>query len=671
MTDFRKFAATVRQHFEAMSTGELFVVDLSGDALYEIYLDAYPAGMNEIFRTRREFDCSADKNFIRNIGNVVTIVDNKLVTVWDVVSEVEHPFDVVCDTLAEKVRNSAIKTVFRTKELSYGAELIRENLEQGGTHNWYNFNAKIDKRHHTLKPEEARGILNTKAQVFQRGLDELTTSAVVTVKDLINDDMIYRGAEHKKKVEDFAALHAEYQKLNSDVARSIFVWSNVSSYVATFRNEVIGSLVIDLSEGRDMESAVKAFESKVAPSNYKRSKSLITPKMIEDAVKTINDLGLEAALERRMARISDVTVNNVLFVDNSVRGSMKGGLEGLLLSTVKAPTVKVDKAEDITIDNFLTNIVPNLRNGSIDVLVKNAHQGNFMTLTAPVNDEVERLFKWDNNFAWSYDGNVTDSGIKEKVARAGGNVTNAELRISLAWYNYDDLDIHVVEPSGNEVCFSNKGGKLDVDMNAGGRNSRDPVENVSYTKDNIRDGVYKVYVNQFSRREAIDVGFAIEVESANQLHNFTYRNAVSGRKLSITLTVKNGLVESIVPAKDIDGIAMSKEKWGVATETLVPVDTIILSPNYWDEQHETGNKHWFFILKNCKNPESCRGIYNEFLRGDLDKHRKVFEILGDKTKCQPTNDQLSGVGFSSTKRDVLTAVVKSANNFQKTYNINF
>jgi hypothetical protein len=303
--------------------------------------------------------------------------------------------------------------------------------------------------------------------------------------------------------------------------------------------------------------------------------------------------------------------------------------------------------------------------------VKNAHQGNFMTLTAPVNDEVERLFKWDNNFAWSYDGNVTDSGIKEKVARAGGNVTNAELRISLAWYNYDDLDIHVVEPSGNEVCFSNKGGKLDVDMNAGGRNSRDPVENVSYTKDNIRDGVYKVYVNQFSRREAIDVGFAIEVESANQLHNFTYRNAVSGRKLSITLTVKNGLVESIVPAKDIDGIAMSKEKWGVATETLVPVDTIILSPNYWDEQHETGNKHWFFILKNCKNPESCRGIYNEFLRGDLDKHRKVFEILGDKTKCQPTNDQLSGVGFSSTKRDVLTAVVKSANNFQKTYNINF
>ena len=66
-----------------------------------------------------------------------------------------------------------------------------------------------------------------------------------------------------------------------------------------------------------------------------------------------------------------------------------------------------------------------------------------------------------------------------------------------------------------------------------------------------------------------------------------------------------------------------------------------------------------FALKNCKCPDPVRGIYNEFLRSDLDKHRKVFEVLGAKTKCQPKadDDQVSGVGFTSARGDSVTIVV--------------
>ena len=46
--------------------------------------------------------------------------------------------------------------------------------------------------------------------------------------------------------------------------------------------------------------------------------------------------------------------------------------------------------------------------------------------------------------------------------------------------------------------------------------------------------------------------------------------------------------------------------------------------------------------------EPVRGIYNEFLTGALEPHRKVFEVLGNRTKCQPSDKQLSGVGFSET-----------------------
>ena len=83
---------------------------------------------------------------------------------------------------------------------------------------------------------------------------------------------------------------------------------------------------------------------------------------------------------------------------------------------------------------------------------------------------------------------------------------------------------------------------------------------------------------------------------------------------------------------------------------------MMLSPNFWDGQ-EHGNKHFFFILDKCLNPEPTRGIYNEFLIADLHEHRKVFEIIGDKTKCAMSDTQLSGVGFSSTKpNDMLVRI---------------
>jgi hypothetical protein len=40
----------------------------------------------------------------------------------------------------------------------------------------------------------------------------------------------------------------------------------------------------------------------------------------------------------------------------------------------------------------------------------------------------------------------------------------------------------------------------------------------------------------------------------------------------------------------------------------------------------------------------------------LEQHRRVFEVLGNKTKCQPSNNQLSGVGFSSTRSDSVNVI---------------
>lgn len=74
---------------------------------------------------------------------------------------------------------------------------------------------------------------------------------------------------------------------------------------------------------------------------------------------------------------------------------------------------------------------------------------------------------------------------------------------------------------------------------------------------------------------------------------------------------------------------------------------VMFSPNYWDEQKEIGNKHYFFILEGCKNQTQPRGFFNEFLNEKLMKQKRVFEALGSRMRVEPSDNQLSGLGFSS------------------------
>lgn len=648
MSDFKAFADAVNKRLTELSktADEFFVVDIPD--LFESYLNAFPQGTNPHFRERTEHDCNTCKHFVRNLGKVVTIQSGQINTIWDV-NGLPAPYDVVAQALAKKVRNAKIISVFRTKEVSYGHEKNIDNHDTSIV--WHHFHGKVPRQCVTNDPGAQKGRKEAVVGVFRRGLNEIRQKDLSTVLDLIKQNAIYRGQEFKKAVEGFKKIQKQYIKEGKS---ETFAWCHCNDPAASFRNTVIGTLLTDLASGDDVETAVKKFEAKVAPTNYKRPTALITPKMIEQAITKLKELDLEDAVERRLARFEDLSVNDVLFVDNAVVSQMKDSITDLLLSSTSTKKQKAPKeAIDISIADFIS-----AKHKNIELVLKAQHLSNFVALTAPVHSGIRNLFKWSNNFAWSYDGEVTDS-IKERVAKAGGNVHDAKLRVSLAWFNYDDLDIHAHCPDGH-IYYGNKCGNgryqvLDVDMNAGGRRSREPVENLSWRS--VRDGIYKISVNQFSKRETRDLGFKLQVESEGTTHDFHYDKGVTGTVNALTITIENGKVVSIDARSGVKGGGeINVEKWGVTTNTPTKVQTILLSPNHWETANKVGNKHWFFILENCKTDEPVRGIYNEFLVGDLEPHRKVFEVLGSKTKCQPCEKQLSGVGFSETRSDVVTAI---------------
>ncbi|HNF97164.1 MAG TPA: hypothetical protein PK493_07700 [Pseudomonadota bacterium] len=90
-----------------------------------------------------------------------------------------------------------------------------------------------------------------------------------------------------------------------------------------------------------------------------------------------------------------------------------------------------------------------------------------------------------------------DAEIKKRVEAAGGVYEGVDVRASLIWDNRNDLDLHVITPSGEHIYYAHKQsrcrGELDVDRNVRGETTK-PVENVRWRKGEAPAGRYRVFV---------------------------------------------------------------------------------------------------------------------------------------------------------------------------------
>lgn len=667
--NFQAFKKAVETKLSQMIKSQLFVVDVEKDTLWALYLDSFPEGTNPIFKTRREYDCNCCKQFIRNVANVVTINDDgSLNTIWDV--QVEDEFQIIANALAAHVKQQLIKNVYLSTEPGYGQDKNYQMID-GKTVAWNHFHFRVPTANHKSNAAALRGESRADYDVFLRSLTEITLDSVNTVLELISQNSLYRGAEYSDALTKFRSAKIKFDKLKTDQQRNIFCWNNIygkdgKTNIAAIRirNTAIGTMLVDLSKDVDLEHAVNAFERIMAPANYKRPTAVVTKSMVENARAELEKLGLIPALDRRYAAVHDISINNVLHADRNVKQTLSVDVFDDLAKSTSSTPKNLDKVEEVTIDKFIADVLP--KADSVELYLENRHAGNLVSLVAPVNKDTPNLFKWQNQFSWSYVGDVTDS-IKERVKKAGGQVDGV-FRASLSWFNFDDLDLSVIEPGGHTIYFGNRssvspcGGKLDVDMNAGYGQSREAVENIFYKNStSMREGQYQIVVTNFSKRESTNVGFDVQVALGDELILLSYPNAVKDREKITVATIEYSKKTGFRIVKSIDSKATSKELWGLQTQNFHKVSVACLSPNYWDEQ-TVGNKHYFFMLEGCRNEETARGFYNEFLNDNVSKHRKVLEIIGTKMKTDTADQQLSGVGFSSTQRNHVLCRVKGAFN---------
>jgi hypothetical protein len=654
---FNEIKQQVAARFQELAKHKLYTVELPKDELFQMYL-AYL-----VPELRQEHRCNCCRQFLNNYGNVVAIVGGRIKTLWDF--EIEGVYKYIPHYLGDLVRNTAIKGPFVSKFAQLGTDSNTQPIKDAigkvvDTITWTHFAFKLPAtlvNRSSDSIEAIQGTARTNHQVFVRALTELKMEAVDTILDLINRNTLYRGAEFKDRLVQLKWHLTQTSNLNT-AALDLYCWENSNWPYTGIRNSSIGTLLVDLSEGRDLEAAVKAYENVVAPANYKRPTALVTPKMLENAQAKLIELGLERAIYRRFAVPTDISVANTFFVDRSAQfvdvfHELKQDL------TVNPKQFKA--LPEVSYHDFVAHVLPTAV--SVELLLENRHT-NYMSLLTAVDEDAPLLFSWGNPISWTYGGDMTDS-VKERVKAAGGKV-EGELRISLEWFNTDDLDLHVIEPDGHEIQYSDKrsrrgNGGLDVDMNVCG-DRRDAVENVIFnTKDRMTDGQYTVIVHNFNKRENIDLGFNIEIENNGEILTFADSKAVPHKAQVRVCTfryTKDKGVHGVVSNVTSDSKAPpSKQVWNLNTNKFHKATHILNSPNHWGG-NEKGNLHHFFILNNCKNPDQPRGFFNEYLRHELQEHRKVFEVLGSKLKVPASDQQLSGLGFSSTQQADVVARVK-------------
>ena len=707
----------MQEQFAKMcATGKLFRSEATG--LWNTYLSAFPTKYRNVFRDPEstEHNCNNCHNFIRRYGNIVAIDESgNLMTLFDIAAETnDEEYKASMVALRDTIRVSKIKDVF----FETFAELNATNYEAckkgqaqyklgiAENHKKYNQEeadkfGKVDTEtiytfnHFSLNipgefvDQSGKSIesimagYRDKYQVFKRGMEEIPVDTLMLVRDLISQGSLLNGDSYVHDLSPLIDLMNSYANTSWD--KDLWCWNTSFSLperVAKFRNTLLGTLCVELSQGEELNKACLNWNKRADPINYMKATAPITQKQIKEAQKFVEENGYADSFDRRLATIDDIKASEILHL-NSGDGKVKTAsvFDNVKATATRHKRAEFDKVEEVAIEKFMKDILPTAT--GLEVYVENRLQGNFCTLTKSVNDDSKNIFKYTNNYSKTFNGNLAGkSELREAVVNRGGSVTGV-FRFSHSWNklepNQSLMDLHVFMPgnshskikvhdsygSGRRVGWnfrtdSSSKGHQDVDYTEQAPTGYIPVENITFPDLSLMpEGKYICKIHNWSFRKTGGRGEA-EIEFEGEVYQYEYPATSNKEWITVAeVTLKDGRfsIEHKLPLSQES--IKDREIWGINTNSFHKVNLVCLSPNYWGD-NAIGNKHYMFMLEGCKVDIPVRGFHNEDLSADLLEHRKVMEVLGTTAMIEPTDKQLSGLGFNATVRDEVVVKVKGS-----------
>ena len=103
-------------------------------------------------------------------------------------------------------------------------------------------------------------------------------------------------------------------------------------------------------------------------------------------------------------------------------------------------------------------------------------------------------------------------------------VGSGEVQVSLTWNVESDVDLHVVDPAGDEIYYRRReidsGGELDLDSNAGCRIDGIKNENITWPTGSAPSGTYIVRVNYWSSCGVESTNYTVRINNGGETQVF-------------------------------------------------------------------------------------------------------------------------------------------------------
>jgi hypothetical protein len=657
---YGEFEKSLINTFNSLVNKDIPLFTTDADVLWGKYLNNIPSV------GRQHYNCNCCRHFIERYGNLAIVNENgELKSVlWT--EDVPEFFKNSAKRLKETVEKSRITGVFVSDEKVLGSLKtgIWSHLHVVLPNDMVNRSrVKTDSQLMAEKLEDYR--------MLNRALQEYSLNTVNKAVDLLNTETLYRADSCLGVAKYFQSLYNDRNKCKSSKVKENITWVYVAKAPTGFthiKSSMIGTLLDDIEEGLSFETISRNFAIKMG--TYMRSQVAPTESGIKQAEKLIEKLNLANSLGRRFPTFDEIPCflwKDTHFQKQDLKQSSgvfsnvipKGKTTTTVVNNVNLPTTVM------TWEKFQRTVLPTAEN--IEVKVDNTNR--LMALVTALDETSENILQWNNTFSWYYHGGI-DGEIKRRVENAGGRYENNEIRCSLIWDGYTDLDLHCNTPLHEHIYFSAKqsrsGGFLDVDANGLDGRTQTPVENIRFSN-NAPNGMYEFYVHNYCERGKTGrTSFKVELEINGVIYNYSgeLHDCNYDRNIFKFNYIKG---QQPIIANSNSTITMNND-WNVKVNDFVKVTGITNSPNLWgDKQITKSGTHVFFLLDGCRDLSEGkgRGFFNEMLKPELHEIRKTLEAYMANSVIEDADKASAcGVGYSKDSEWNLTLKVTSNNSIR-------
>ena len=148
--------------------------------------------------------------------------------------------------LAAEVRKYQISRIFKSELETFGAEDNFDNYMENVQ--WTHFMYRVSERYMigTGEKNSFIGNIATRRRLLIEMLENIKDDAIQSVNDLIEDNILYKGAEYKHIIKKLIEVREAYSKVPEEQKYN-YVWKviqDIPEEVAKVKNTAIGTLML-------------------------------------------------------------------------------------------------------------------------------------------------------------------------------------------------------------------------------------------------------------------------------------------------------------------------------------------------------------------------------------------------------------------------------------------